>query len=82
MCLRVCEFSPNGKLAILSELAPLGGGLASGNLLCHISRSPYISYISRSLYLVYLVLSQSLKIDDYDVDNQEGASDVIESIGF
>ena len=59
LCLRVYEFSPNGKLAILSELAPVGPGLASGNLLCHISRSSYILYIS----FVISCISQSVAED-------------------
>ena len=78
----MCEFSPNGKLAILSQLATVGLGLASSNLPCHISRSPYISYLSRSSYLVFFILSWSLNIDEFDVDNQEGALDVTESLDF
>ena len=90
LCLRVCEFSSNGKLAILSQLAPVGLGLASANLPCHTSRSSNINCISLSQYNLYISfvvscisLSQSVADnDDYDVDNQEGALDVIESLDF
>ena len=70
LCLRVCEFSSNEKLAILSQLAHLDLQIKIVYLFLSISctsLSLYLVYLflsitctSLSLYLVYLFLSRSL----------------------